>query len=76
VSDASGATLLAAFERAVSKGKEAGEVAADVDVRAAAQFLQATLSGLKISARGGADVKGLRKIVRFALRSLRQRVLG
>jgi TetR/AcrR family transcriptional repressor of nem operon len=71
VTDASGATLLAAFERAVAKGKAAGEVASDVDVRAAAQFLRSTLSGLKISARGGADVKSLRKMVRFALRSLR-----
>ena len=71
MTDASGATLVSAFEKIIVKGKAAGEVASDVDVKATAQFMRAILSGLKISARAGAAPDSLRKIVRVALRSLR-----
>ena len=70
MTDASGATLLSAFESIIAKGKAAGEVAPDVDVKAAAQFMRAMLSGLKVSARAGATPETLRKIARVALRSL------
>jgi TetR/AcrR family transcriptional regulator, transcriptional repressor for nem operon len=71
MTDASGATLLSAFEKIIVKGKAVGEIASDVDVKATAQFMRATLSGLKISARAGATPDSLRKIVQVALRSLR-----
>jgi len=70
MTDASGATLLSAFEGIIVKGKAAGEVAADVEVKAMALFMRALLSGLKVSARAGATPESLRKIVRVALRSL------
>jgi TetR/AcrR family transcriptional regulator, transcriptional repressor for nem operon len=71
IRDASASTLAAAFERIVVKGQAAGELARDLDPRAAAQFLSATLAGLKVSARAGAASATLRDIALLALRSLR-----
>jgi TetR/AcrR family transcriptional regulator, transcriptional repressor for nem operon len=65
-----GAVLLGAFERRLADAKLLGEVAAELDVHEAAQFLVATLSGLKVSARGGTPPKTLRAIALMALRSL------
>jgi AcrR family transcriptional regulator len=70
VSDAAGATLLAAFESLVRRGQAAREFAAELDPRNAARFLVSTLTGLKVSARGGATPEVLRGIVDMALRSL------
>ncbi|MGH6613773.1 TetR/AcrR family transcriptional regulator [Sphingomonas sp.] len=67
---ASGAILLSAFAAAVEQGKAAGEFPADLVPEAAAHFLAATLTGLKVTARGGAGTEVLRNIVRMALRSL------
>jgi TetR/AcrR family transcriptional repressor of nem operon len=67
----SGRSLLAAFGRAVEEGKAAGEIAASVDATVAAEFLGATLSGLKVAARGGLPVESLQGIARMAIRSLR-----
>lgn len=70
ISDASGGSLQNLFETAVRRAKESGEVAADVDPREAALFLNATFVGLKVSARGGAKSDALRSIAQSALRSL------
>lgn len=64
-------TLHAALERVLVRARAAGEIGADVDIHAAALFLGATLSGLKVSARGGATPEVLSAIVAMALRSLR-----
>jgi TetR/AcrR family transcriptional repressor of nem operon len=71
LNDASGRTLLSAFERRVAEAKVAGEVAGDVNVRTAAEFIQATLAGIKVAARSGAAAETLKSIARLALRSLR-----
>jgi len=71
LTDTAARTLLSALERRVAEAKTAGEICRDVDVRTAAQFLSATLSALKISARGGATADALRGVARMALRSLR-----
>jgi AcrR family transcriptional regulator len=71
INDASAATMTAAFERVIRMGQVAGEFAADLDVKATAQFLSSTLTGLKVSARAGATSETLRNIARIALRSLR-----
>jgi AcrR family transcriptional regulator len=70
INDASGATMVAAFERVFRTGQKAGELARDLEPRAAAQFLMSTLMGLKVSARGGASPNQLRGIARTAVRSL------
>jgi TetR/AcrR family transcriptional regulator, transcriptional repressor for nem operon len=68
--DAAGSTLVAAFERVVRKGQEAGGLAADLNAPEAAQFLASTLAGMKVAARGGATPEMLASIARIALRSL------
>ena len=71
ITDASGATLMASFERVIRKGQAAGELAPDLDPKSGARFLVSTLLGLKVSARSGATLDALRGIARIALRSLR-----
>ncbi|MET2831901.1 TetR/AcrR family transcriptional regulator [Mesorhizobium shangrilense] len=69
--EAAGRTLLSALERLIAQAKAAGEADAQLDAHAAAQFIAATLSGIKVSARGGASSQTLRGIVQMAIRSLR-----
>jgi len=67
----SGRRLVAALERCLAAAKTKGELGKDVDPRAAAQFLTATITGMKVAARGGATTDTLCNIARMALRSLR-----
>ncbi len=69
LNEAAGRTLRSAFERRVVEAKAEGEVAPDLDVRAAAEFMQATLMGIKVAARGGASAETLKGIARLALRA-------
>jgi AcrR family transcriptional regulator len=71
LTDTAGRTLLSALERRIAEAQAAGEIGPDVDGRAAAQFVAATFSGIKVAARGGASPEALRGIARLALRSLR-----
>ena len=64
-------TLLPALETVISDAQAEGEADADLDPRAAAEFISATLSGMKVAARGGASPETLRTIARMAIRSLR-----
>jgi TetR/AcrR family transcriptional regulator, transcriptional repressor for nem operon len=68
---ASSKRLLSALERRLGEAKTKGEISKDVDPRAAAQFVTATVTGMKVAARGGATADILRNIARMALRSLR-----
>jgi TetR/AcrR family transcriptional repressor of nem operon len=63
--------LLSALERRLAEARTKGETGKDVDPRAAAQFVTATVTGMKVAARGGATADMLRNIARMALRSLR-----
>jgi TetR/AcrR family transcriptional regulator, transcriptional repressor for nem operon len=64
-------TLGSSLERRIREGKTSGEISPDVDPRAAAQFIKATLAGIKIAARGGASATTLREIAQMAIRSLK-----
>ena len=55
----------------LEEGKANGEIGSDIDTTAAIEFLGATLSGMKVSARNGAPPETLRSIARMAIRSLR-----
>lgn len=68
---ASGKRLSSALERRLAEAKTKGETVKDVDPRAAAQFVKATITGMKVAARGGATADTLRNIARMALRGLR-----
>lgn len=70
LTEVSGLALRAAFERRLEQARAGGEISREVDPGAAADFLTAILSGLKLSARGGASSAVLRDIARMAIRSL------
>lgn len=71
VNQAASKRLMAAFERAVGAGQQAGEIDASLKPRAAVQFILAMLTGMKVAARGGATTATLREMARVALRGLR-----
>jgi|GraSoi2013_100cm_1033763.scaffolds.fasta_scaffold30069_2 TetR/AcrR family transcriptional regulator, transcriptional repressor for nem operon len=64
-------TLQSALLHRIDEGKSRGEISADVDTRAATDFLRATFSAIKLAARGGASPQNLRNIARMAIRSLK-----
>ena len=68
--DTEGTRLTAALERALRLAKSKKEISNTLKESGAAQFLQATLSGMKVAAKAGADSPTLKSIARFALRSL------
>lgn len=70
ISHESGRALQRFLERTLAEARELGEIAPTVEPKAAAQFIAATLMGMKVSARAGAAPNTLRNIARFALRSL------
>ena len=71
LTDSASATLGRAITRLIEGGLASGEISAEIDPDAAVQFLGATLSGIKVSARNGATPDILRTIARLAIRSLR-----
>ena len=60
-----------AYARLLAEAKRRGEVRADLDERAAARFLYATLLGLRVTARSGASPEALRDIATVAIDGLR-----
>jgi TetR/AcrR family transcriptional repressor of nem operon len=60
-----------AFERALVRGRAAGEVPANKDPKALARFLVSTLHGVRVLARAGVDRAVLDDSVRTALEVLR-----
>jgi TetR/AcrR family transcriptional regulator, transcriptional repressor for nem operon len=64
-------TLQSCLERRIREGKASGDISAEVDPRAAAQFIKATFTGIRIAARGGASPGTLREIAQMAIRSLK-----
>ena len=70
INDASGQRFRAAFAAQLAAGVATGEFAADLDPQAAADFLLTVRTGLKIAARDGVDLDGLRLTARMALRGL------
>jgi TetR/AcrR family transcriptional repressor of nem operon len=71
INRASGAALQAAFAKAVRKAKAAGEVPDSLRERDAAQYILATLAGMKVHAKGGASVPTLKQIARYAIQALK-----
>ena len=65
--------LTAALEQALRQAKSKKEINKTLKESAAAQFLRATLSGMKLAAKAGADAEALKSIAHFALRSVTSR---
>jgi TetR/AcrR family transcriptional regulator, transcriptional repressor for nem operon len=59
-----------AFESALIRAREAGEIPPDSDPKALARFLVNTLHGLRVLARAGSDRETLEDTVHVALRAL------
>ena len=70
ISHASGAVLKSTLEEVLAKAKRLGETRPTLNVRATAHFIQATMIGIKVSARAGANPKILRSIALTALEGL------
>lgn len=71
LTETSGRLMVKALERRLGEAARDGLVARDLDVTAAAEFVMATLTGIKVAARAGASLHSLQGIARMALRSLR-----
>jgi AcrR family transcriptional regulator len=51
--DTAASTLRSALQHRIDDGKSRGQISAEVDTQAAAEFLMATFSAIKLAARGG-----------------------
>jgi TetR/AcrR family transcriptional repressor of nem operon len=67
---ASHAMLIGAINGAIVAAQQQGEIRSDIDVDAAADFLQGIFSALKVSARGGMSAARLEKMAGLALYAL------
>jgi TetR/AcrR family transcriptional repressor of nem operon len=56
----------------IEDAKQQGEVGRAIDARAAARFLGAILSGMRVQSKGGASAEALRDVAAFAVRGLRR----
>jgi TetR/AcrR family transcriptional regulator, transcriptional repressor for nem operon len=70
VTDSDANRLNAVLKRALRRAKVKREIDKSVDIAAAADFLAAILTGIKVSAKAGKDPASLKQIVRFAMRTL------
>ncbi|HUA08397.1 MAG TPA: TetR/AcrR family transcriptional regulator [Candidatus Acidoferrales bacterium] len=61
-----GPRIFARLVERLCEGQERGEVDAAMDVHDAAAFIQMTMNGLQVAARGGASADDLRRIAHFA----------
>lgn len=71
LNNTSGEAQLSAIERQLCKAQEAGEVAQSTDTKAAARFVAANLTGIKVAARSGAELTSLKDVIGFAISALK-----
>jgi AcrR family transcriptional regulator len=65
------ARLHAGLQSRIREGQEQGELAARIDPSEAASFIQMTMMGIQLGARGGADAGSLQAMARFAVERLK-----
>lgn len=66
-----GAALRARIAERISEGQAQGEIATDLSPLEAAAFIQMTMAGLQMAARGGAAAEDLRRLAEFTTDRLR-----
>jgi len=71
LTDSASTVLGKAIHALLLDSRTKGQLSAEIDPEAATQFLGATLSGMKVSARNGASTETLRAIAGLAIRGLR-----
>jgi AcrR family transcriptional regulator len=65
--------LFSYLVKRLREGKAQGEIDTSMNPREAARFVQMTMTGLQLAARGGASVATLRSLARFAVDRLKMR---
>ncbi|MEJ5976397.1 TetR/AcrR family transcriptional regulator [Novosphingobium sp. PS1R-30] len=69
IREAAGRVLHAGFVAALRAAQADGDIAADVSPEEASAFLNASIAGIRIAARDGADEAQLRSLARITLRA-------
>jgi len=69
----SGAILFKALVKQLRTAQNAGEIDTSLDAERAAKFVQTTMQGLQVAARGGESVETLRDLALFAVERLKAR---
>ena len=59
-----------AFYRALLRAQDHGEISAEKDIRALAQYFTSSLQGLRVMAKTGADTATLKSVVKLILQAL------
>jgi len=71
------ARMIAGFRTKVverlAEGQELGEIAPEIDIEQAASFIEITMTGFQLAARGGAGAQELHALAAFAVERLRAR---
>jgi AcrR family transcriptional regulator len=67
------AALRARLVERIREGQAAGEIAPEMPAGDAADFVQMTMTGLQLAARGGAGIEDLHRMAAFALDRLKAR---
>ncbi|MDB4957391.1 MAG: Transcriptional regulatory protein [Myxococcales bacterium] len=73
LTETTGGLLEAHLKDIIDEGKSQGDIARSIDSRAAARFIGATLSGMKVQAKAGVSSEALRDVATFAVNALRSR---
>ena len=70
IHDAAARVIRAAIIKRVREAQTEGDIASDLDPKEIAEFLSASFAGIRIAARGGADVLQLRALGQLTMRAL------
>lgn len=68
-----GPVLLSCLVERLREGQTRGEIDSAMNVKEAARFVQMTMTGLQLAARGGASADALRSLANFAVDRLKMR---
>ena len=66
-----GSTLFKRLTERIREGQALGEIDPSINSREAAGFVQMTMQGIQLGARGGGDARSLRALAKFAISRLR-----
>ena len=68
-----GSTLVKRLTERIREGQARGEVDPSINGQEAAAFVQMTMQGIQLGARGGSNARSLRALAKFAISRLRPR---
>jgi TetR/AcrR family transcriptional regulator, transcriptional repressor for nem operon len=71
INDASGSAMQSVLEKLVTEAKARRKIRPSLDPATTAGYLQATLAGMRVTARAGASLEALKAIARIAVDGLK-----